>query len=649
MADLYKLVPKELNANLRYRLEVRKRCATDDNFRRAMWTASKHDILLWMNLFAWAYEPRPKIVNGKKLPHTIPFITWPHQDPVILTIKENLGYEDIGVEKSRGEGASWIAVLLAVHDWIFEPMSAIGFVSRNEQAVDNPEDPDSLMWKFDWELTKLPKWMAGTAGKDYKRSIAEHTNKNLKNGATVAGYAATGDVASGGRKKWFLMDELAKFPRGPDREAMASTQPVTNSRLIVSTPKGSEGAYFEVMHEPSSMVKVTLDWRDNPTKNRGLYKLIDGKPVAEDPVNNPLPDDYNPPSRQILDLFSRIRKRGFKLEGRLRSPWYDHECDRPMATPQNIAQELDRDYGGSMHRIFGHDFFAATEKTVRRPMARAIVTYDHDTLKPQVELSDDGPLLLWLSLDNNGKPPVHPYVLGADVATGLGGSYTSNSVLTVIDQLTMEQVAELASNTIPPHDFADLSIAICKWFYDAYLAWEANGPGAAFSKQVLNQKYGNIQYRSDVSRRGRKKTKEVGWWTDTKSKQAMFGEIKRSVTGADVVLRSDAMAKECGQYVVIGDRIEHILSARTEDDSSRGQAHGDRVMAYGVALMATKERPLASKALTDTIVGEPPPHTMAARQKDYEDSMKKDSPIWDDRDNFDLAHGELSMAGPAWK
>src|SRR5262245_238593 len=111
------LVPKDLASNLAYRVELRARAEKEPDYRKAVTEACKHDSRYFCNSLAWIYEPRPRIVDGKKLPHVIPFITWPHQDKAIRIITEHLGFKDIGVDKSRGEGASWIAVTLALHDW----------------------------------------------------------------------------------------------------------------------------------------------------------------------------------------------------------------------------------------------------------------------------------------------------------------------------------------------------------------------------------------------------------------------------------------------------------------------------------------------------------------------------------------------------
>jgi hypothetical protein len=629
--NLWKQVPRDFERNLIYRIELREAAQYDTHFQAALLEACRQDVLFFMSAFCWVYEPRPKMVGGVKLPHIIPFIPWDHQVPVIQTIDKHLGFEDIGIEKSRGEGISWIADLFGVHDWLFEPLTAIGLVSRNEDAVDNPEDPDSLFWKIDWELDQLPHWMVPPK----KRNLSEHTLRNLSNGSTITGYAATGDVASGGRKKWFLMDELAKFKRGADEDAMASTQHVTNSRLVVSTPKGADGAYYELMHQPSSMVRISLDWKDNPVRNRGLYQLVDGKPVALD-AKNPLPADYH---IKCKDVLSRLRRKGFKIEGTIRSPWYDHECDRAAATPQAIAQELDRDYGGSAYRVFGNEFFTRASDSVMRPLIVGEMDYNEETLEPDFSTKVDGPVQLWCALGPGNRPPKGQYVLGCDVATGSGGSWSSNSVVSVFDMRTNEQVMEFATNTMDPSDFADVCIAFAKWFHTGYLIWEINGPGNAFTTRVKERGYTNIYFRSIYSRRSKKKTQEIGWHTGDLTKEKMFSEFQAAVKSGDAVVRSEALSKECSQYIRVNGVIVHSAAQTTKDDSSKGKAHGDRCIAACVCLQGMKDRPVIKESSSDKKKNDrndPPFNTMAARQKQYEDSRKSDDG-WDARSMWDLS------------
>jgi len=625
-------VPKKLSPNLRYRIDVLELAANDPKFRAAAMGASKVDVLYWLNTFCWLHEPREVRDEHGPLPHIIPFITWPHQDEVVLGILEHLGAEDVGVEKSRGEGMSWIAVLLALHDWLFDPMSAIGMVSKDERSVDDPADPGSLFWKIEWELTKLPKWMVPPPNKII-RNKANHSLVNLLNGATINGFSATADVASGNRKKWFLMDELGKFPPGDDYEAMASTQHVTYSRLIISTPRRTAGAYYDLMHTDSSMEKLVLDWKDNPTRNRGLYMMKNGLPEALDPENNPLPPDYNPPGEEIRRRFDRLRRNGFPLNNRVRSPWYDHECDRAQATPQKIARELDRNYSEAMHQVYTTEFFDATKLTVRAPVLRGDFTYNPETLEGEFITVENGPLLLWMPLDMRKRAPSGAYFLGCDVGAGGAGSYTSNSSLCIFNGNTLEQVGEFASNCIPPDEFADLSMAIGKWLGEAFLNFEANGPGMAFLARVKAKGYGNVYQRAVVWRRQTRKSRDIGWWTDKHSREIMHDELRRSVQRKEVTLRSAALVKECGQYIRSLGKIVHVLEGTMRDSAAHGDAHGDRVVAAAVCLQGIRKRPAAREGDMPLVI---PPNCLAARMERAEQMRKLIEHGWDDRSNAEL-------------
>ena len=296
-------------------------------------------------------------------------------------------------------------------------------------------------------------------------------------------------------------------------------------------------------------------------------------------------------------------------------------------TPKRIAQELDRDYAGSESVVFGHEFKHAVEQSTKRPAHTGRFTKLEDATsgemvyKVQFESLRGGEVDLWMPLDSRGRPPKGNYALAGDVSTGLGGSHTSNSTLVGINIDTKEQVLGFASNTIEPSDFADLTCGIAWWLWEAYLGWEHNGPGSAFTKRVLTNQYANIYRRKVLDRKGKQYVgKSVGWWTDDKTKPAMFDEIARAVRHNDVMIRCEKLQVEFGQYLYDAQgRITHANVGLTDDNASSGKAHGDRVIALGVCLQLLLDRPsglMTMESQQDT-AKEPPPDTMAARMRMY--------------------------------
>src|SRR5262245_33196777 len=115
----YQSAPKDLAGNLRWRRDVIAACARDKSYRRAIWHLCKSDILFWVNTFLFTYDPRNP--PDKRV---LPFITWKFQDETLLEVLKNLGICDIGIDKSRDMGASWMCLVAFLHQWQFVPYSS---------------------------------------------------------------------------------------------------------------------------------------------------------------------------------------------------------------------------------------------------------------------------------------------------------------------------------------------------------------------------------------------------------------------------------------------------------------------------------------------------------------------------------------------
>lgn len=629
----YDQAPRTLVENLDWRYYVRQRALRNEQFQQSLIQMAAADILFFTNAFGWVFEPRAK---GEA--SILPFIAWPHQEPVLRAMQFHLGAMDVGIEKSRGEGASWMAIFKALHDWRFMPtMRKIGFVSRNEYVVDSADDPDSLMWKLDWAIKQWPSWLL-PRGFSFKtcRSYSKHVLLNPVTGSTIVGYPATGDVARGGRAWWFLMDELAAFEKGEDHAAMASTQHVTESRLLISTPQGMEGAYADAMHdEHSNMLKLTLHWKQNPTRTDGLYKVEAGQIISLDHKHPRI----SPERRVELEQTHRsLHARGFRVEGTTRSDWYDRQCLRPGATPRKIAQELDLDYKGSVDLFFDQvRIHNLIKLTARKEESRMRFWVDPKTEELKMQASPLGDVCLWQVLDPYGfLSPIGKYVLAADIAAGTGGSQSSNSIAELLDGVTGEQVLELATMYLAPADFARLCVAICKWAYNALLIPEITGPfGMMFLKAVLEAGYDRLYYRDKevVGADSNKKTRQPGFhMQNDEVKATILGSVIGAAEAGLVKIRSKPCLLEFTEFGMENGRLIHRGSQRSDDQADKGKAHADRAVAMAIGYVGMQELPEFCKSIVRPTTevapedSEPPLGTMARRIWEHEGGLQLADP-----------------------
>jgi hypothetical protein len=603
----YDLVPKDLIENLSFRRELQVAALEDLELQQQLWQMCRRDTLFWINCFCWLFEPRPR-------PKTIPFITWPNQDPCICTLEECLGVEDAGVEKSRGEGASWLTLMILLKYWIFgDPLDddfrqfAFGLVSRTEEAVDDPDDPDSLMWKLDFQIKKLPIWMRPK----YERKIQRHLLRNMETDSTIVGYSAVGDVASGGRKTAFMMDEMAKFKTGHDYAAMSSTQYVTDCRFVVSTFRGNSGYYYDALRGPdSSMRKIILDWKDNPTRNRGLYTVSHGRVKPLDGDANPLPEDYQKTARATLEI---LRNRGFQIEDKIRSPWYDAQCARTGATPSSIAEELDRDPERSGSPFFDPEVLQRVIGNTRPPHEIGKLDYYKETYEPHEWVQNPrGEWNLWCEILATGRPSnAYDYVMGIDVAAGGGGSLSSNSCISVAN-VTGQKVAEFASPRVLPQDLARLAHAAGHWFTGpagpAYLIFESNGPtGAQFARAIMELEYERLYFDESETEISRKKRLRPGFHNQSEKRGILYGGYRQALSDGYFMNPSSTALNECKFYEhQPGGGIEHVSAkGNKEDAAGAGHNHGDRATADALCWRGIIDIAPHGKGRNPTIQNEP--------------------------------------------
>ena len=148
-------------------------------------------------------------------------------------------------------------------------------------------------------------------------------------------------------------------------------------------------------------------------------------------------------------------------------------------------------------------------------------------------------------------------------------------------------------------------------------------PGGAFGRQVIEQFYPNIYFRETEGRSYKKKSKTPGWFSNDKNKLSVLSKMSSAVQSKQYLIRSDKLLNECRQYVYKDGKVVHSRSVKTQDDSSKGQEHGDRVIAAALAWHGVLDRPPVTKAPSDEIRDDAPIGSMARRFLDHERRLKQ--------------------------
>ena len=228
----------------------------------------------WLLMWGFVYEPRDASRGDEK-----PFILFPVQVDLLefyLRVLESEGADaDGAVSKSRDMGASWILCAFALWGWLFRSPWKVTLVSRNEDLVDS-KSSDSLFWKIDFLLDRLPRWMLPAKYTKescrFKLMLAHPTSSNQ-----IDGESTTSNAARGGRATWVGFDEAAFIP--DFFAAWSGAANSTDHRFAVSSESIDVGTDFYDLQSGKKSNGVTpapfvMEWWENLNHTIGWYEQM---------------------------------------------------------------------------------------------------------------------------------------------------------------------------------------------------------------------------------------------------------------------------------------------------------------------------------------------------------------------------------------
>jgi hypothetical protein len=541
-------------------------------------------------------------------------ITYEFQDNAIWkTICCIVNQLDLHIEKSREMTATWN--LLMVYLWFAQFHKGMSFrvCSRNADLVDSTEDPDALFNKIDFMLQNQPDWIINQS--QYNRTNMHIFFYETESG--IDGSSTTSDVSRGGRTTSIGLDEFAFAPES--YAMLRACRASSNCRIYNSTPNGTGNAFYDL--KKAKIQHIRLHWSEHPEKRKGMYRSIDGElRIIDDEFKGKVVDSEGTSYNFPFDY-------PFRLDGKLRSPWYDRECDR-AAHPMEIAQELDIDYLGSSYQFFVPSVIDRIQaEDVREPLVCGELEFDPITANPiKFVPFPDGRIRLWINLSPEGNfPEKLECVLGGDVSAGTGAS---NSALSGVNKETGEKVLEFAEPTISPEDFGIYSVAIAKWMNEAFMIWDASGPmGRIFGNRVMDLKYTYVYWKTALNRINRKPSETPGFFMNPGDKAESFGRYRRALKESTFIQRSYEANHECLFYIQVvgGKAIEHVNAINNQDPTGARDNHGDRCIADVLANYALY---VMKSNVINPVEPEIPLNCFAARRLAYEAKIRKEEEVW---------------------
>ena len=239
---------------------------------------------------------------------------------------------------------------------------------------------------------------------------------------------------------------------------------------------------------------------------------------------------------------------------------------------------------------------------------RALTRYESNIMKIRPDdyfrgYLEEGEQGFYLSEDRNGplkildKPDqTKAYVIGADPCVGRGqkGDSACAQVICVDD---WKQVA-VYNDRVDPDEFAQIIERLGRYYHNALLVVEGNGPGQLTDHMLHKSEYWNRYRRVEYDKISNSRSMKWGWQTNVKTRSMMVGSLKAAVREMRLDLFDSETLDEMNGWV----RVPSARGQLKERPNDPVEGHDDRIIALGLALQgglldspyhdeSTEERP----------------------------------------------------------
>jgi len=436
----------------------------------------------------------------------IPFIMFKYQHKVI---NDYMNHRFNIISKFRQGGLTTVTLLWGMWKCMFQTDQQIMLLSKTDREATD------IGMMIDRASENIPDWLRPK--KDGKWN--DHLKMFTETGSSLKFYSP--QAARGKSVTFLIIDEVA-FIEDMDKhwKAMWPVLSTGGNCALVSTVNGIGNWYHQTYIEAK--------------EKRNLFNIID-----LDYWEHP---DYNNP-KWASEQKAQLGEKGF-------------------------LQEVLREFLGTGETYFSSKIVRElTEQTINNnPNRKLFAKWCNLMGFAAICESEENKGALWV-----WKEPVegHEYIIGADCAEGQAEN-NDNSCFQVIDMLTLEQVAEFYSNTIPPHLFAQTLKEVGIYYNNSLMVVENMGPGIAVLNNLQNQLYYDNLYFDST-----KSNSRAGIKMGQVNRPLFLETLQNKLMNQQIRINSIRFTNELGTFE---------YNSTTKKAQAQKGKHDDAIMSMCIAL-----------------------------------------------------------------
>jgi len=254
---------------------IAHKCEDDPVYQEKVLIACERDPQFWIDSFTWTYDDRTRIDEPLVLyPFQVEKFVEPYKE--MRTLQGRARWTRVG-NKSRGVGATWVALALRLHSFSFLDNWSVLVGGAFQDDVDDGGQMAThqcLFGKLRYLIAKLPRWMRDRLygplirrEEFNKRFLLQNPNKPRNH---IAGEQFSAMFSRSQRYREVLGDEIAWA------EAMESAdralKQATNCFEGFSTPQGKHTFHYQMFSGALPGVQnYTVHWSEHPELDVDWY------------------------------------------------------------------------------------------------------------------------------------------------------------------------------------------------------------------------------------------------------------------------------------------------------------------------------------------------------------------------------------------